>query len=184
MKSQIIQIVSVAICYLLFALIGGCGYTTRGYIYPDPKKIYIQPFTNKIDITIETSEHRRLITYYSFLETKITQAVIENFIRDGNLRIAKQGEADYILEGELVDFRRDVLRYTENNIPKEYRLSLVVNLSLWTKNKEKVLWQEKDFFGDTTYFVTGSLAKSEFLAIEDAVEDLARRIVGRTVEVW
>lgn len=178
MRKQITQLI------LLSVFLGGCGYTTRLYIHPETKKIHVQPFINKIDITTEVSEHRRLITYYPFLENKITQSVIEHFIRDGNLRITKQGEADYILEGELIDFRRDVLRYTEDNIPKEYRLSLVVNLSLWTENKEKVLWQEKDFFGDTTYFVTGSLAKSESLAIDDAIEDLARRIVGRTDEVW
>jgi hypothetical protein len=142
------------------------------------------PFTNKIDLTKETSEHRRLIVYYPFLETKITHSVIEHFIRDGNLRVVREEEADCILEGELIDFRRDVLRYTETDEPKEIRLSLVVNLSLWDRNRKRVIWQEKNFIGDTTYFATGISAKTESQAIDDAVIDLSRRIIERTVEVW
>jgi len=170
--------------WLLVTLIAGCGYTTRSFIHSQYKKIYIQPFTNKIDITTEASEHRRLITYYPLLETNITSKVIEQFILDGNLRVVREEGADCVLESELIDFRRDTLRYTETDEPKEYRLTLAVNLSLWTKNKEKIIWQEKNFLGDTTYFVTGSLAKSEISAIDDAIKDLARRIVERTVEEW
>jgi hypothetical protein len=60
----------------------------------------------------------------------------------------------------------------------------VVNLSLWDKKENKLVWQETNFTGDSTYFVTGAQAKSEDTAINDAIGDLSRRIVGRVVEQW
>ena len=45
-------------------------------------------------------------------------------------------------------------------------------------------WTESNFVGETTYFTSGSLAKSENVAIQDALTDLARRIVERTIEDW
>ena len=50
--------------------------------------------------------------------------------------------------------------------------------------EKKLVWQEDRFTGDTTYFTTGSQAKTENAAIVDALSDLARRIVERTVEQW
>jgi uncharacterized protein (DUF2267 family) len=103
---------------------------------------------------------------------------------DGNLRIGLKAEADLILKGSLTEYLRDVLRYTSGDDPQEYRLSLVVNISLWDRKEDKLLWQEDRFIADTTYFVTGSNAKTESSAIDDVVKDLARRIVERTVEEW
>ena len=66
----------------------------------------------------------------------------------------------------------------------EYRINLTVNISLWDAKEDKLLWQEKGFTGDTTFFVSGAQAKPESIAVNDALEDLARRIVERTVEEW
>ena len=54
-----------------------------------------------------------------------------------------------------------------------------------TNNKTGVvMWKEKGFAGETTYRTSGSLAKSDDAAVNDAIDDLARRIVERTVEAW
>jgi hypothetical protein len=67
---------------------------------------------------------------------------------------------------------------------EEYRLNLVVNLKLWDNKENKLVWQENRFTGETTYFTMGPQAKSEDSAMNDALTDLARRIVERTVEQW
>jgi hypothetical protein len=59
-----------------------------------------------------------------------------------------------------------------------------VNIGLWDNRENKLIWEENSFVGDTTYFTRGNLAKSEDLAISDAIKDLARRIVERAVEQW
>lgn len=171
------------VCYLSFSILG-CGYTTRSLISDKYRTIYIHQFSNKIDITSESKVSRNYQVYRPVLETDITRAVIDRFMLDGNLRIEKEANADLVLKGFLVDFRRDVLRYATDDTPEEYRISLVVDISLWDRNEDKLLWQEANFIGDTTYFLSGPNAKSEDTAIVDGVNDLARRVVERTVENW
>jgi hypothetical protein len=173
----------LAICHLPFA-ISGCGYTTRSMISNQYKTIYVIPFLNKIDITSEANAGRDYRLYRPVLETDITRAVIDRFMFDGNLRPAKKENTDLILKGDLIDYRRDVLRYETDDTPEEYRISLAVDISLWDGKENKLIWEEKGFTGDTTYFLTGANAKSENAAITDATADLARRIVERTVENW
>lgn len=169
---------------LILSLISGCGYTTRSMLNPNIRNIYIKPFENKIDFGTQDNVYSKLRTYYPQLETDITSAVVERFLLDGNLKVVKEEDADVILNGELVEYRRDVLRYEEDEDVEEYRLNIVVNISLWNKKDNALAWQEDRFTGETTYFISGSKAKSESVAIKDGVTDLARRIVERTVENW
>lgn len=173
----------LAICYMPYAIVG-CGYTTRSSISNKFKTIYVAQFLNKVDITDETKTGAKFQVYRPLLETDITKAVFNRFTLDGNLRIVKEKDADLILKGSLVDFRRDVLRYADDETPEEYRISLVVDINLWDTKENKLVWEEKNFTGDTTYFLSGPNTKSEGAAITDATEDLARRIVARTVEQW
>jgi len=168
----------------LSALIAGCGYTTRSMVSDKYRTIYVTPFENKIDVTREAYAANRYRIYRPTLETDITRSVNNKFFTDGNLKPVQEESADLILKGELVEFRRDPLRYTENDEVEEYRINIVVNLALYDKKKNAAAWQENNFTGDTTYFTTGTQAKSEDTATSDALSDLARRIVERTVEQW
>jgi len=177
-----------AFAFSLFIL-SGCGYTTRSMVSSKFKTIYITPFANKIDITKETDTADKYKVYKPLLETEITRAVINRFLWDGNLKPAKKEVADLVLKGELIEFRRDAIRYTQDgNEVEEYRLNLVVNISLWNNKEEKLIWEQNGFTGDTTYFTNFSPVttsrKSEDVAIKDALDDLGRRIVERTVEEW
>lgn len=169
---------------LLTTALMGCGYTTHSLISDKFKTIYVTPFINKIDITQETDAARKYKVYRAGLETDITKAVINKFLFDGNLKPIKSESADVVLKSELIEFRRDPLRYTESDEVEEYRLNLVVNISLWNNRDNKLIWEEKGFTGDTTYFTQGTTAKSEDTAINEAISDLARRIVERVVEQW
>ncbi|MBM3246272.1 MAG: hypothetical protein FJZ13_02960 [Candidatus Omnitrophica bacterium] len=167
-------------------IIGGCGYTTRSAISSRFKTIYITPFLNRVDITQETDVASKYKIYRPYLETDITKAVIDKFLWDGNLRPTKAQAADVTLKGELVEFRKDPLRYTDDEDVEEYRINLIVNLSLWDNRENKLVWEEPRFTGDTTYFPisTNPQYKSEAAAITTAITDLAQRIVERTVEEW
>lgn len=180
LKAQITQITLFLVVVLYLT---GCGYTTRSFITNKYKTIYVAPFENAIDITKDTDASSRYKTYRPLLETDISREVINRFISDGNLSISRKDEADLTLNGKLVDFRRDALRYTSDEDVEEYRISLKVDLSLTEKDK-KLLWEEKALIADTTYFVSGPHAKSESTAIDEAVKDLSRRIVERVIESW
>ncbi len=174
-------------CYALLVTMAGCGYTTRSMISNKFHTIYVVPFVNKIDITKETNAENKYKLYRPMLETDITRALTNKYLFDGNLRPAKSEAADLILKGELVEFSRDPLRYTDNNEVEEYRINIRVNLSLWDTKENKLAWQENNFTGDFTYFTSftrSGTPKSDGQAVSDAVDDLARRIVERTVEEW
>lgn len=193
MKNRINFFLTVAVCCLLGAILAGCGYTTRSMIYGKYKTIYIAPFLNKVDITQEAYTANKYRIYRPMLETDITRKVINKYLFDGNLKPVKEGQADLVLKGELIEYRKDPLTYTSSGEDvTEYRINIYVDLSLWDTGENKLLWQENNFNGNYSYFVSTStinpgnnvIVVSESTAVNNAIEDLARRIVERTVEQW
>jgi len=167
------------------SLISGCGYTTGSLLPAHIKNIYIENFPNNIPITEESSDRRIYKTYRPRLELDVTKAIIDKFIFDGNLRVTQRQDADIILEGELADFRREPTKYGEGDDDVEqYRIVIVVDMRVTDMGEKKLMWDEKGFSGSDYYYTTGSQAKSESVAITDAIDDLARRVVERVIEVW
>jgi len=136
------KICRVALHVLLLAcifILAGCGYTTHSMIRDKYRTIYIQPFSSTIDLTREIDVGNKYKIYRPGLETEITKTLTNKFLFDGNIRPADMDTADLELKGELVEFRRDPLRYSDNDEIDEYRLSLVVNLYLRDKKENKLL---------------------------------------------
>lgn len=187
-KNLFLVIPLFSVLCLLF-LTAGCGYTTRSMISGKYRTIYIAPFLNKVDITQEAYSANKYRIYRPMLETDITKKVINKYLFDGNLKPIKEDQADLALKGELVEYRKDPLSYTSNgeNVT-EYRINIYVNLSLWDKKEDKLLWQENNFNGNYSFFTSYAPANTvkvtEDAAVTNAIEDLARRIVERTVEQW
>ena len=177
----------ILFCFLLLGL-NSCGYyTTRALSPKAPKAIYIEPFLNKIDVVSENSSSlsQRFRTYHPLMEKDLRSAVINRLVYDGGLRLGDKQAADLILKGELVDYRKDVLRYQNNQEDAaEYRVSIVMGFKLFKKGEENSLWAEPNFTADATYFTSGTQAITEAQALDLAVADLAKRLVERIVEDW
>ncbi len=186
MRSRKSNVCSLFIVHCsLFMLLGflGCGYTAKSILPNDIKTIFVKTFANRIDITSEVTEKDRYRVYRPNLEVDLTNAIIDRFFLDGNLRIVREDYADARLEGELIEYRRDPVRYSGKDV-EEYRISLVTNVRLIDLEKNETVWEQKNIVGDTTYFTTVALQKTETAALNAALSDLARRIVERTVEGW
>lgn len=164
--------------------ISGCGYTTSSLLPAHLKTIYIQPFRNKIELTDELPlDQYRFRSYTPNLETDVTKKVIDKFINDGNLKVAKEEDASLILTGELIDFLKEPVRYGDDNeTVEEYRMSIVCSVEVKDVKNDTFLWRNPRVIGDSTYSVSGSTTESS--AISNAISDLARRIVNHTVEGW
>ena len=165
---------------LVVLTIAGCGYTTGSLLPSNYRKIAIQPFQNKIAYVDENNSG----LYVPHLETNVRTSIIDRFLFDGNLRIADPDKADLVLNGELINIVQDTLRQDVNQNVQEYRITIVVSLTLTDPATGKVLWKEPSFAGETTYFLTGTQAQSQSAAIDAALTDLATRVVERTVENW
>ena len=166
---------------LLVMSIAGCGYTTGSLLPPKYRKIAIVPFQNKVN---NIDENNSSGLYVPQLETNVRTAIIDRFLFDGNLHIADPDKADLVLSGELTGIAQDNLRQDVNQNVQEYRIRIIVSLTLTDAATGKVLWTEPSFTGETTYFLTGTQALSQSAAIDAALTDLATRIVERTVENW
>jgi len=171
---------SMVYSLLSIVFFSSCGYTTKSTLPPSIKTIHVETFPNNIDFA---AEGRRNL-YLPLLEIKVRNAVINRFLFDGNLKIADADKADLVLKGQLLSYDRTALRYTDNDDVLEYRIHITVSLEMWNARKGETDWTESGFVGEATYFVTGASARSEEAAVEDAITDLARRIVERTVEAW
>lgn len=164
----------------LTAVLAGCGYSTRSALPPSLRKINVEQFKNQIDFT---DASRRNI-YFPRLEVDVHNALVDRYVFDGSMRIAEPENADVILKGELVAYERHVLRRTDSDDVEEYRIQIVVNLQLIDVDLQAPMWREDRFVGQADYFVTGPLATTEDAAVREAIKDLARRIVERTIENW
>ena len=169
---------------LAIFFVSGCGYTTHSLLPPHIKKIYVENFKNSINITDEGENRNLYKTYRPRLELDITRAVIDKYILDANLKIALPEDADCILNGELIGFDREALRYDEADNVEQYRIVIYVKIQLKDIKQNKIIWQYNSFAGSFEYYTTGSQAKSESTAVNEAINDLARRIVWETIEVW
>jgi len=163
--------------------VSGCGYTTRSLLPSNLKTIYVENFVNKIKLTAESNDDRMYRAYRPGMEINAAKAIRDKYLFDGNLKVVDSENADLILKGELVDFRNEALRYDRSDNVMEYRIRIVVNIEMQTKDG-KVRWRENNFAGEWLYNTTGPLAKSESSAIVEAEADLARRVVERTIEEW
>ena len=179
-RSSFLFLLLPASCFLL----SGCGYTTRPGLASYLRTVYVKPFTNKIDLTQLTNDYQHFPVYRPGMESDVTNAVIKRFQFTGLMRIASPDKADSRIEGELVEFRRDALRYDASQNVEEWRLNVVVNVHFYDLHANQIMWEESRLTGDATYFATGPNAESEASALDRAVQDTARRVVERTVENW
>jgi hypothetical protein len=182
-RRSVLKYAGFASLFAIFFL-DGCGYTTRSLLPAEFKTIRVENVVNKINVTAEQSNLRMYRGYRPGMEIELTKAIIDRYLFDGNLKIATEAKADLILNTELIDYKRDALRYDANDNIEEYRIKIIVNLQLVNAKTGATEWKERGFAGETTYMTTGPLAKSDSMAVAAAELDLARRIVERTIEAW
>lgn len=156
----------------------GCGYDNKIVLpYKGAQTIAVPMFLNSIP-------PENILTYVAGLETNVTQAVIDELVEDGNLRLMDADKADLILRGELIAYEQEPFRFNRFEQVDEFRLFIVVKLSLEDRRTGQVLWQEANFSGDTQYFINSPRSVPEEQAARQAIGDLAQKIVNRVVEDW
>ncbi len=169
---------------LAAGILSGCGYTRKSLLSENIKSVYVAPVKNAIDLSGEVTDKKPFRVYRPGVEVELTNALINRFIFDGNLKVESPEAADATLETKLIDYRRDALRYSDSDDVQEYRLSVVVDVTLYETRTRKVIWSNRSLTGDSSFFVAGPRAISEDAAAQKSVEDTARRVVDQTIEIW
>ena len=165
-------------------LVAGCGYTRKSLLADNIKNIYVAPVKNTIDLSAEVTEKKGFRVYRPGIEVDLTNAIINRYIFDGNLKVSPSEKADAVVQARLVDYRRDALRYSNSDDVVEYRLSVVLDVTVYETRDHKILWSDRSLTGESSFFLSGPRATSEDEAAGKAVEDAARRVVDNTIEIW
>ena len=161
-------ILLAVICIMFFS--AGCGYRVGSLLPADIKTIAIPMFKNK------TSEPE--------LEIRVTNGIIQEFIIDGTLDVVEEGPANTLLIGEIIDYRREPVRFSKEEVANEYRLIITVRATFvdLRYGTTTTMWENPRIEGEATFYVGSSLPESEQLIIPEVVRDLAHQVVEKVVE--
>jgi len=168
---------------LPFLTAGGCGYySTSATGGTNLKSIAVPLFAN------QTLEHG--------LEETVTRAVVDAFVADNHLAVVAEPEAESILWGTIVDYRRIPFSFDAQGTVTEYKLEIVTRVEYEDRKSTKTLWSDDDLSAWATYTLdpsaiaasdatqTEEASTSEDGARETAVDKLARELVAKTVGGW
>lgn len=163
----------LACAALALALLPGCaGYRLGSMLPPDIKHVHVPTFINK------TTEPQ--------LELDTTRFALQEFQKDGSLKLSSAEEADAVLEVRLTDYKLVPLQY-DNNRPTaalEYRITLYASIVMTRKRDGKVIAENPRCYGEGTFPVVGDLSSSKRTGLPKAAKDLAHDIVQKVTEVW
>jgi hypothetical protein len=152
----------------LFVLLNcGCGvYTFSPGGKSSPKALSVERFEN------ETAE--------MVLADRMTDLVMDAFIRDGKIKIVTPGNADAILTGTLTSYRRSPFEFDENDQVTSYSVVMTFQIALKNPDGETDIWSapiSQEGFYDVA-------SETEEDAQEDAVDRLIDEIIARTTNPW
>jgi Lipopolysaccharide-assembly len=152
-------------------LLAGCGYSTRGSLPDHIKTVAVPIFKNR---TLEAG-----------VETAITSGVVNAFSSGGRLRVVPPGEADAVLEGEVVGYSLDGLAFDQNANVRAYRLRLVLNVQFRDVRRSALLWREEGLQETSDFQVAGqvsdTLARGQGAVLQAAAE-IGRKVVNLAVD--
>ncbi len=153
---------------VLFALISGCGYTTKPLISRKINSIYIPIFENN--------------TFRRGLEFDLTNAVKEEIMSKTKLRIAQKDSADTILSGKIEKVAESMLSSNVADDIVESRVTIYVDIKLVDRRTGRTLIEEKNLKRSAEFVVRrGENIKT---ASQESLADLAETIVGLLEEKW
>ena len=160
---------------LLF-LLQGCGYAlvgTGNYLDPKIRTIEVPAFVNR--------------TTRVELEQRVTQAVAEEFVSRGRLKLVTvPTDADVILRGSIDSFGIFPVAVNAQARATQYQISITAKIELLDhRNEDKVLWKNDQYRFTENYEVdvtTGDTFDQESRAIREIAVRFAQSLVANLLE--
>jgi len=153
---------------VLFALISGCGYTTKSLISRNINSVYIPIFGN--------------YTFRSGLEFELTKALKEEVMSKTKLRIAGKDDADTILTGKIVRVTEGATSSNAFDNLVESSITLTVDIFLAERRTGRQLMSVKGLSDTGAIIITRG--ETINTGVQEAVTRLASQIVYELEEKW
>lgn len=158
---------------LIAMLAGGCGYHLTGTGTGLPSHI------RSISIPIFANNSME-----PEIELSLTEAIRDEFIEDGRLRVVAGTGADAVLEGEILSYRLEGLAFDAADNITEGRLTVEVHLVLTDQVEGETLVNLR-MPARYEYSVSEELAAAELArdeAEKEAFAELAAKLPGLVIE--
>ena len=157
--------VSILLCLVLAA---GCGYRLARPSNPlldNIETIAIPFFKNN--------------SFEPGLEAIFTNAFVSEFVESRRLQVVGVEQADVVLYGKIKDVNQDSIAYNLDDKAREYRIMVVLSVSLEDRRTGSVLWKRgsmkhSEEFPVSQQTVFSEAAKRE--ALKTLADDLAERV--------
>lgn len=150
----------------------GCGYSLTGNLPPDIKTVAVPVFTNR--------------TLLPGLENIITPAVARAFANSGRLRVVSLGDADSIIEGEVVSYRLESTAFTAQQTVTEYRAWVTVRVTFRTR-AGRTLWRQEGLQENADFRAPAQVAPLfdlNLAALQRIADELGAKIATLAVELF
>jgi hypothetical protein len=120
------------------------------------------------------------------LETTFTQAVLRAFQVDGRLSLEDPGSSDLRIKAVIQRFVEEPLLFdTATNQVRQYRISVVYDISAQDAREKKVLQEDREKIISVIYYTPGytqAIPETREQALVRLGEDMGRSIVRRVLE--
>jgi len=119
------------------------------------------------------------------VEVLVAGTVVKQIQQDGTFKIAGSDRADAILEGKIVEIRRNSARSVHGDVlsTREYRLTIRIEYTITSRLTGEQL-NHRTVTGETSFFVGGDVVSDERQAIPLAAEQAAINLVSQISEGW
>jgi hypothetical protein len=173
MKKPILTLACLCLAFAIISMGGGCtGYKLGSNLPPNIRSVAVPVFVN------QTGEPG--------LETLTTSATLQEFQKDGSLKVADRTTADTVVEVTLRKYKLTPLRYRSDRATtaREFRLTLEAEVTWRRLPSQEVLAHSTKVEGYKDFEALTDLPSARREALPDAATDLAHRIVRTVVDYW
>lgn len=145
------------------SLCTGCGYHSGQPFEQSVQTVHVESFSSK--------------TFRRRLEIRLTEAVRKRINMETPYRLVADAQrADTLLSGEILEVRQSTLgRDFASNLPRETQYTLVVRFEWKDLRSGEVLAGRQQFIQTVDYI--RPVGETEFIASQEALDDVAERIV-------
>ena len=116
------------------------------------------------------------------ISEEITDMVIDEFNRDGSLKIADRSGADVLLEGSIIRIDDRAGAFTRQEEVQDLKIYLTVKVMCTDQVKRQTMWDERVTQFGTYDPSTGADGRLE--AITEAIEKISEEVLNKTVSGW
>jgi len=122
-------------------------------------------------------------TYEPRLTEAVATALRRRLQQDGTYRLSTRGEADILLDGVIMEYRRTGISFERHDVitPRDFQITMVAQVKATDRTTGRVLL-DRQVQGRTTIRIGPDLTSAERQAVPLLAEDLALNLTSLLVD--